>query len=131
MKVEHSPIQKFLIFSFKALLLSLMMLCVKGVLMRLLWLKCHGCSASQHFCNGCDNIIHGYLPFHDRDAIVSGHYVPIPATTSRNSKGEWLIVGRSLPLRDVLCTSCNSKCKPLEILPDSHCIIVTLRGANN
>ena len=62
-------------------------------LMRLLWLKCHGCSASQHFCNGCDNIIHGYLPFHDRDAIVSRHYVPIPATTSSNSKGEWWIVG--------------------------------------
>ena len=55
--------------------------------------KCHECSASQHFCHGCDNVIHGYLPFHDRDAIVSGHYVPIPATTSRNSKGEWLIVG--------------------------------------
>ena len=55
--------------------------------------KCHECSALQHFCHGCDNIIHAYVPVHDRDAIVSGHYVPIPATTSRNSKGEWSIVG--------------------------------------
>ena len=35
---------------------------------------------------------------------------------------------RSLPLKDVYCTTCNGKCKPLEILPDSHCIVVTLRG---
>ena len=56
-------------------------------------IKCNECSAIKYLCHGCDNSIHDYLPFHDRDAIINGHYVPIAATSSMNNKGEWVIVG--------------------------------------
>ena len=39
--------------------------------------------------------------------------------------------GRSLPLANVHCTTCNAKCKPMETLHESHCIAVTLRGKHN
>ena len=82
MKVGHSPMQRFLNFflqsSFAVPDDAMCGRCLNEVAV----VKYHECSASQHFCHGCDNIIHGYLSFHDRDAIVSGRYVPIPATTS-------------------------------------------------
>ena len=56
-------------------------------------LRCQECSTTKHLCHSCDTSVHGFLPFHDREAIVYGHFVPIPSTTSRNSKGEWMTVG--------------------------------------
>ena len=32
-------------------------------------------------------------PFHDRDIMVNGHYLPIPPTTSKGSDGERVFVG--------------------------------------
>lgn len=55
--------------------------------------KCDTCSSARHLCQGCDKTVHGTRPFHDRNAIVNGHYLPIPVTTSLGSNGEWEIVG--------------------------------------
>jgi len=55
--------------------------------------KCDMCSSARHLCQGCNKTVHGTRPFHDRNAIVNGHYLPIPVTTSLGSNGEWEIVG--------------------------------------
>ena len=56
-------------------------------------LRCHECSSTKYLCGSCDQNLHGVFPFHDRDAIVNGHYQPIPPTLSRNSSGEWVTIG--------------------------------------
>lgn len=90
--------------------------------------RCDMCSTIRHLCPECDQQVHESWPFHDRDAIVNGHYFPIPATTTWNSNGQWEIVARSLPLRDLCCTTCGGNCEPDCILPNTHCIVVSLRG---
>ena len=55
--------------------------------------RCDMCSTIRHLCPECDQQVHESWPFHDRDAIVNGHYFPIPATTTWNSNGQWEIVG--------------------------------------
>ena len=55
--------------------------------------KCNECLSSKYLCQECDHSTHEYLPFHDRDAIVNRHFVPIPAATAGDSKGEWVTVG--------------------------------------
>ncbi|XP_044164397.1 uncharacterized protein LOC114964356 [Acropora millepora] len=90
--------------------------------------RCHECPSTKHLCSNCDEMVHRSWPFHDRDVMVNGHYLPIPPTTSKGSDGEWVFVERGLPLSNILCPVCCSKCEPLEILFDSHCIVVTLRG---
>ncbi len=56
--------------------------------------RCNMCSSSRHLCHECDQSIHKSWSFHDRDGIVNGHYLPIPATTSGSSNGEWETVGK-------------------------------------
>lgn len=55
--------------------------------------RCNKCSCTQQLCYKCDQAIHESLPFHARDAVVNGRYLPIPSTTSRTRDGEWKIVG--------------------------------------
>ena len=43
-------------------------------------------------------MVHDCWPFHDRDAVVNDHYVPISVTTSKGSDGEWVIVGKYLKI---------------------------------
>ena len=57
-------------------------------------LRCQDCG--KNLCHGCDSSIHDFAPFNDRDAIVNGHIVPIPSTTSQNSIGEWVTVGKCI-----------------------------------
>ena len=56
--------------------------------------KCHEYSPPKHLCHECDNHIQENFPFHHRDALVNRHFVPIPATTTQSTKGEWLISGK-------------------------------------
>ena len=60
--------------------------------------RCHQCSSAKHLCSDCDQILHDYWPFHDRDAVVNDHYIPILATTSKSSDGEWIIVGKCVKI---------------------------------
>lgn len=53
-------------------------------------LRCQDCR--NHLCHGCDSRVNDFSPFHDGGAIVNGHIVPIPSTTSQNSKEEWVTV---------------------------------------
>ena len=55
--------------------------------------RCHECSSTKYLCGSCDQNLHGVFPFHDRDAIVNGHYQPIPPTLLKNSSGEWVTIG--------------------------------------
>ena len=56
-------------------------------------LRCNECSSTKYLCGSCDQNLHEVFPFHDRDAIVNGHYQPIPPTLSKNSSGEWVTIG--------------------------------------
>mgnify|MGYP001799207352 CR=1 FL=1 len=58
--------------------------------------RCKECVTREYLCHICDCKVHEQLPFHDREAIINGRFVPIPATTARNSKGECVIVGKYL-----------------------------------
>lgn len=69
--------------------------------------RCDMCSTMRHLCSECDQQVHECWPFHDRDAIVNGHYFPIPTTTTWSSSGQWEIVAKTLPLRDLCCTTCG------------------------
>lgn len=42
--------------------------------------RCQECHGNKHLCTICDQDVHEHWPFHDRDAIVNGHCVPISAT---------------------------------------------------
>ena len=55
--------------------------------------RCHECPSARYLCSDCDQIVHKSWPFHDRDAMANGHYLPIPATTSKGSDCEWVFVG--------------------------------------
>ena len=55
--------------------------------------RCHQCPSNKHLCSDCDEMVHRSWPFHDRDVMVNGHYLPIPPTTSKGSDGEWVFVG--------------------------------------
>lgn len=56
--------------------------------------RCHECTRAKQLCSYCDQIMHERWPFHDRDALVNGHYIPISTTTSKGNDGEWVIVGK-------------------------------------
>ena len=56
-------------------------------------LRCNECSGTKYLCGSCDQNLHELLPFHDRDAVINGHYQPIPPTLSKNSSGEWITIG--------------------------------------
>ena len=56
-------------------------------------IRCNECFTAKYLCGYCDQKVHELLPFHDRDAVVKGHYEPIPPTLSRNCSGEWVTVG--------------------------------------
>ena len=58
--------------------------------------RCKECVTQEYLCHICDCKVHEQLPFHDREAIINGPFVPIPATTARNSNGECVIVGKYL-----------------------------------
>ena len=48
------------------------------------------CSATKYLCGPGDQYVHELAPLHDRDAIVNGHYQPIPPTLTKNSSGKWV-----------------------------------------
>ena len=54
--------------------------------------RCHECPSTKHLCSDCDEIVHRSWPFHARDVMVNGHYLPIPPTTSKGSDGERVFV---------------------------------------
>ena len=56
--------------------------------------RCCECHLNCHLCGKCDQEIHQFLPLHDRDAIINGHFRPIPPSVSAGSDGEWETIGK-------------------------------------
>lgn len=92
-------------------------------------LRCYECSFTKYLCGSCDQNLHEVFSFHDRDAIFNGHYQPIPPTSSKNSSGEWVTIGRQLPHLEIFCPACSAKCKPLVNQQEHHCIVVSFKDS--
>ena len=56
-------------------------------------IRCNECFTAKYLCGSCDQKVHELLPYHNRDAVVNGHYEPIPPTLSKNYSGEWVTIG--------------------------------------
>ena len=54
--------------------------------------RCNECSTTKYLCGPCDQYVCELSPLHNRDAIVNGHYQPIPPTLPKNSSGEWVTI---------------------------------------
>ena len=55
-------------------------------------IRCIECP-KQFMCHLCDENVHKFLPFHDRDAYVNGCFHAIPPTVGVDGKGYRQIIG--------------------------------------
>lgn len=56
-------------------------------------IRCYECHMHIQLCFACDQSVHEVLPFHDRSALKSGFFKPIPPTVSVDQDGKWVSVG--------------------------------------
>ena len=55
-------------------------------------IRCTECP-KQFMCHLCDEKVHQFLPFHDRDAYVNGYFHAIPSTVGVDGTGYRQIIG--------------------------------------
>ncbi|XP_048581069.1 uncharacterized protein LOC116618759 isoform X1 [Nematostella vectensis] len=92
-------------------------------------IQCSDCGPRTALCSECDISVHKSSPFHDRQALVKGHYVPIvPCLSWCTTSETWKNESKSIPTKDeVYCPECNHKCCIAGFL-ESHIFVVTMKG---